>query len=97
MSDEAEPRHEFKFTRRRVTPTPWDIEYAAYQREVQKNIDLWESQQAKREMAEYLRDQERFGNQPRVPTVAGYDAAARRLGCEDAYEDNLRARYGEDF
>lgn len=91
MSDEFEGR------RRRVTPTAWDIAYAEYRREVEKNIFLWEQQQAKREAEEYRRDMERIHGKPRVPAVPGYDAAARRLGVEDQYEDDLRSRYGEDF
>jgi hypothetical protein len=83
----------------RVTPTAWDIEYAARQREIERNIAAWDAEQAVLSMAEYRRDRERWGRQPRrqVPPVAGYDAAARRLGCEDAYEDDLQSRYGEEF
>ena len=88
---------EFKGRRYRVTPTAWDIEHAKYQAEVQKNIDAWEAAEARREMAEYRADMQRWGNQPRVPAVHGYDAAARRLGVEDQYEDDLRTRYGDDF
>lgn len=85
--------------RGRVTPTAWDIAYAARQRVIQKNLDAWEAEQAAREWAEWRANRDRWGHQPRhqVPPVAGYDAAARRLGCEDQYEDDLRQRYGEDF
>lgn len=90
---------EFKRRFRRVTPTPWDIAYMARRRVMERNLEAWEAAEAAREWAEYRRDQERLGRQPasQVPAVAGYDAAARRLGCEDAYEDDLRQRYGEGF
>jgi hypothetical protein len=32
-----------------------------------------------------------------VPVVLGNAAAARRNGCEDAYENDMEARYGEGF
>lgn len=85
--------------RRRVTPTAWDLEYAARQRQIQTNLDAWEAEQAAREWAEWRADRDRWGSQPRhqVPPAAGYDAAARRLGVEDQYEDDLRQRYGEGF
>lgn len=32
-----------------------------------------------------------------VPVVPGNAAAARRNGCEDAYDNEMEARYGEGF
>ena len=32
-----------------------------------------------------------------VPVRPGYAGAARRAGCEDEYENALRARFGDDF
>ena len=32
-----------------------------------------------------------------VPVRPGYAAAARRAGCEDEFENALRARFGDDF
>lgn len=32
-----------------------------------------------------------------VPVVPGNAAAARRNGCEDAYDNEIEARYGEGF
>jgi len=32
-----------------------------------------------------------------VPVRPGYAAAARRAGCEDEWENALRARFGDDF
>jgi hypothetical protein len=32
-----------------------------------------------------------------VPVVPGNAAAARRNGCEDAYDNDMEARYGEGF
>lgn len=84
--------------RYRVTPTAWDIAYAARQRVIQQNLDAWEAEQAAREWAEWRENRDRWGSQPRHPVRPsfGYAAAARRLGVEDQYENDLRQRYGDD-
>jgi hypothetical protein len=35
--------------------------------------------------------------QSAVPSVPGNAGAARKAGCEDAYDNDMEARYGEGF
>ena len=84
--------------RLKVTPTPWDIQHAKYLAEVERQQLELDRLDALREWAEWRANAERFGSRkPRVPAAPGYDAAARRLGCEDHYDNDLNARYGEGW
>lgn len=80
-----------------ASPTPGDLAYEALLREVERNQLEAERLDAIREWADYRAGRARFGNTPRVPTAPGYDAAARRLGVEDQYDNDMNARYGEGF
>lgn len=81
----------------RITkPQPGDLIYWALLAETDRVQLEADRQDAIREQQEYMRDTAMV-QRPSVPAVPGYDAAARRLGCEDQYEDDLRARYGDDF
>lgn len=77
-------------------PTPGDIAHWALLREIERNQLAAEEIEAAQEREEY-RQAAAVVARPSVPGVPGLDAAARRLGCEDQYEDDLRARYGEHF
>jgi hypothetical protein len=83
--------------RYRATPTAWDIEHQRLLCEMERNQLEADRLDAIREHADYQADVARAAGRPRVPAAVGYDAAARRLGCDDQYEDDLRTRYGDDF
>lgn len=76
--------------------TPWDIEYAAYQREVEKNIMEWERQNAIREREYQEAMAKRYG-WCTVPVRPGYGQAAFKAGCEDEWIDAMKSRYGEEY
>lgn len=82
--------------RYRVTPTAWDIEHQRLMQQIERNQLEADRLDAIRERAEYEADKAACRGRPSVPGVYGYAAAARRLGVEDQYENDLRQRYGDD-
>lgn len=78
-------------------PTRGDLDHFALIRMTDRNQLEAERIEAEREHQEWLEAEEirrRFDARPRVPARFGLDNEARRLGCEDEYEDSLQARYG---
>ena len=79
-----------------ASPSRGDIAHWALLREVERNQLAAEEIEAIREREEYMLANAKAALHT-VPAVPGLDAAARRLGCEDQYENDLRARYGDTF
>lgn len=80
-----------------ANPTASDLAHFALLRLVERNQLEAERIEAEREHQEWLAAKElrrRFDARPRVPARFGLDNEARRLGCEDEYENDLEARYG---
>lgn len=78
-------------------PTAGDLAHFALVRASNRNQLEAERLEAEREHQEWLQAEEirrRFESRPRVPARFGLDNEARRLGCEDEYENDLEARYG---
>ena len=80
-----------------ANPTEWDLKERARLRiqwrlqdeaeiEEQREMDSWQTLEPCR-----------IPTPLSVPATPVNAAAARREGCEDAFEDGLKQRYGDDF
>ena len=82
---------------RPANPTPWDIREAARLR-IQNRLQDEAEIEEQREMDSWRTLEPcRITKPLSVPATLSNAAAARREGCEDEYENALRARYGDDF
>jgi hypothetical protein len=82
---------------RPANPTPWDIREAARLR-IQHRLKEEAELEEQREMDSLVVCEPcRIPTPLSVPATPGNAAVARREGCDDEYENALRARYGDDF